>query len=118
MKPTLLFIFLISFSISIQAEQWVNYLSIGTSFSGELITSVCIDSLGNKWFGTGDSGILKFDGVHWTYFNTANSILRDNGINSALTDKNGNVWLGTYNGDYKFDGNNWSAFDTTTPNPF
>lgn len=48
---------------------------------------------GNLWFGTGLSGVLRYDSTNWTTFTTRDGL----GHNSVVTiaeDKNGNLWFG------------------------
>ena len=42
-------------------------------FPNARITSLAIDDKGNKWIGT-SAGLVKFDGVNWTVYNTENSV--------------------------------------------
>ena len=42
------------------------------------VRSLAIDGSGNKWIGTYDGGLAKFDGKNWTVYNTSNSGLPDN----------------------------------------
>jgi ligand-binding sensor domain-containing protein len=78
--------------------------------AGLNVSSVLIDSLGNKWFGT-DSGLSKFDGVNWTTFTTSDG-LSSNAINDLALDGGGNLWLATSNGVSKFNGSTWTIYRT------
>ena len=42
------------------------------------VTSIAIDGSGNKWIGTDDGGLAKFDGTTWTVYTTSNSGLPNN----------------------------------------
>jgi len=76
------------------------------------ISSIAIDKSGNKWFGTWDRGVSKFDGTNWTSYTTYNSGLVGNSILSIAIDSSGNVWFGTqFNGVSKFDGSNWTTYN-------
>jgi ligand-binding sensor domain-containing protein len=69
---------------------------------------------GNKWIGTGNGGLAKFDGTNWTVYNTSNSGLPDNSVWSIVLDGAGNKWIGTNGGGLaKFDGTNWIVYDTS-----
>jgi ligand-binding sensor domain-containing protein len=76
------------------------------------ITSIVVDKNGNKWIATG-SGLVRFDGINWTKFNTKNSAILSDFTYDLAEDSKGNIWVGTYEGISKFDGSNWSNFEST-----
>jgi ligand-binding sensor domain-containing protein len=47
----------------------------------------------------------------WMVYNTSNSGLPDNGVNSIVIDADGNKWIGTENGLAFFDGINWIEYN-------
>ena len=52
----------------------------------------------------------------WTTYTPQNtsSMLPDNNVDYLATDQNGNIWIGTYfSGLVKFDGTNWTNYNTT-----
>ncbi len=71
---------------------------------------IAIDNDGNKWIGTWDGGLAKFDGVNWFVYNTSNSGLPDDWVLSIAIDQQGNKWIGTNGGLAKFDGLNWTVY--------
>lgn len=83
-----------------------------------VINSIAVDSLNNKWFATG-SGLVKHDEVSWTVYNTSNSGIPSNVIESAAADAKGNIWVGFFvtdstkdpGGIAKYDGRNWTVFN-------
>lgn len=88
-------------------ENWLTY-------NIKKVSSICIDSFGNKWFGTSGNGLYKFDGNSWTNYTVFNSGLASNWIWDVTCDKNGNIWIGTWTkGLNKFNGSNWITFNTT-----
>ncbi len=88
---------------------WTSYPT-----NGAFISSIAIDSQGNKWFASTGSGLLKFEGANWTTYNTSNSGLADNYPLVIAIDAGGNKWIGSGgSGISKFDGTNWSIYDTT-----
>ncbi|MCX7762036.1 MAG: hypothetical protein N2252_04250 [Candidatus Kryptonium sp.] len=85
------------------------------------VQSIAIDKQGNKWIGTWDGGLAKFDGKNWVVYNRANSGLPSNNVYSIAIDKQGNKWIGTGGKRkfVKFDGTNWMIFytaDSGVPN--
>lgn len=85
-------------------EQWQPYLfrheGRWVAFNG-----IAIDHKETKWFAT-SVGIRKFDGREWTVYDTSNSPLPHNSINTVLVDRKGNVWAGSwYHGVVHFDPN-------------
>ena len=62
------------------------------------INSIIQTRDGYLWLAT-NAGLVRYDGVAFTVFNTANSKgLRDNSINRLCEDGNGDLWLGTEGG--------------------
>lgn len=49
----------------------------------------------------------------WDIYNTSNSPLASNTIRCISGDSGGNIWVGTDNGLYSFDGSNWTSYDTS-----
>ncbi|MEI6577040.1 MAG: two-component regulator propeller domain-containing protein [Bacteroidota bacterium] len=76
------------------------------------LSVITIDSIGNKWVGTvdGTTGLICFNGLNtWTTYNTSNSPLPSNIIQSICY-KNGLLWVGTPLGLARFDGTSWTIF--------
>jgi hypothetical protein len=68
----------------------------------EFITSSAIDTNGYLWFGTGHSGVLKFDGQNWTCYNNENG-LSSNYVDYIAVDVDNNKWIATDSGVSKFE---------------
>ena len=124
----LLVFLLVSLSLHAQNPEWINYNSSNSGLTSDHVSSIAIDGLGNKWIGTYPyytgpnevvgGGVAKFDGINWTVYNTSNSGLPNNYINSIAIDNSGNKWIGTEGGLAKFDGTNWivyTYFDSGLP---
>jgi len=101
------------------------YTIFNNSNSGLLnnnVTSVDFDSHGNVWVSTG-AGLAKYDGANWTTYNATNSPLTCDNLSSLAIDKTDNIYMGTVQttsyptisaiGLVKFDGKNWSIFNST-----
>ncbi|HEY1040696.1 MAG TPA: two-component regulator propeller domain-containing protein, partial [Bacteroidia bacterium] len=65
---------------------------------------------GDYWFGT-NIGLVKYDLVDTTVYNTTNSGIPSNGV-LALCFDNNDLWLGTINGLSKYDGSNWTNYNS------
>ncbi|MDF2437002.1 MAG: two component regulator propeller domain protein [Bacteroidota bacterium] len=89
------------------------------------VFSVAVDLASNKWFGTGGgptggnveavaggAGLVKFDGITWTTYNTSNSGLAHNTVRALLIDSLGILWAGTYGGLARFNGTSWTTYNT------
>src|SRR5580698_9371069 len=88
---------------------WTTYPTNGT-----FIWSIAIDSQGNKWFASFGNGLMKFDGAHWTTYDTSNSGLANNYPSVIAIDARGNKWIGSNGaGVSKFDGTSWVTYNTT-----
>ncbi len=61
------------------------------------------------------SGLVIFNGLTWNIFNTSNSDLPNNDINTIKFDQSGVAWIGTNNGFASFDGINWEVFNYSSP---
>ena len=77
---------------------WVSYKISNSQIPSNIISSIDVDSKNNKWIGTRDKGLVKFDDVNWTPFNTKNSSIISDFIYCLKIDKNDAVWIGTGTG--------------------
>ncbi len=64
------------------------------------IRDILEDSTGNVWIATHGGGMAKYNPVShsFTIFNTTNSKLPNDKVQSLLEDHNGNIWAGTFGG--------------------
>jgi hypothetical protein len=105
---------LIIFTISLANAQLTHYSTSNSGLISNQVTSISIDNSGNKWIGTIDSGVSKFDGNTWTTFNHSNSGLSSDSINSIAVDLQGNIWFGTFGqGVSKYNGSSWTTYTTS-----
>ncbi|MEE9186750.1 MAG: two-component regulator propeller domain-containing protein [Bacteroidota bacterium] len=94
-------------------ERWQPYLfrheGRWVAFHG-----IAIDRSGTKWFAT-SVGIRRFNGSTWTVYDTSNSPLLHNNINTVFVDSRGDVWAACwYHGVVRFgtgahDQHGWSV---------
>ena len=117
-KDYLLFIILVCFTISIEAQnpQWIQYTN------GNDVWALA-DEGNILWIGT-FGGLVKLDKTTGTstFYNNANSDLPYNYVTDIAIDDNGTKWIGTYYGGMAaFDGINWVIYNTSNsglPNNF
>ena len=50
------------------------------------VTALAIASYGNKWIGTLEGGLAKFDGANWTVYNRSNSGMPSDYIHKIAID--------------------------------
>jgi hypothetical protein len=75
------------------------------------VKCLCQDPNGLLWVGTDTGGVCVFNGATWGNFSAWNSPCPSNKIFSLA--KNGNdLWVGTNRGLAKYDGTNWTIFNT------
>ncbi len=89
-----------------------DYAFYSNIFTNQVI-DISIDNLDNKWIGTWQNGLMKFDDINWINYTAENSGLPNNNINCVATDNDNNVWIGTSSGLTKFDGTNWTTYNST-----
>lgn len=69
------------------------YDSTNSPIVGAKINAVEIDRSNNKWFGGESCGLLKYDDLTWTVYNSSNSGLNHNLIEDMCIAVDGNIWL-------------------------
>jgi ligand-binding sensor domain-containing protein len=92
------------------AGVWKNY-STNVGLPESRITAVAVDPNNTKWFGTAFSGLASYDNSGWQpYPLPQGERLR---TTSIATEASGSIWIGTWGGALRFDGRNWTVYDTT-----
>lgn len=74
----------------------------------ENISSIYCSDVNRIWVGSG-SGLLKFDGKEFSFYNIYNEN-NSNHIRCILKDTEGNLWLGTHTGLFRYRDNAFSSF--------
>ena len=74
------------------------------------IRTILVDSKGNVWCGHDRGNISKFDGISWEEIYPDGGGVLEKWIYTIDEDKEGNIWVGAYNGLGKFDGNTWTFY--------
>ena len=89
--------------------------SVPDKLKGEFVTRLLFDEKsGVLWVGT-ERGLFRYDGNQWEGYNDAGSALLDLYVSSMAVDRNGTLWVGTF--DHfsfigrllKFDGSKWTS---------
>ncbi|NJK85691.1 MAG: hypothetical protein HC906_06725 [Bacteroidales bacterium] len=101
-------ILLFCFTISGNAQNWINYTKATTmnKLCNDTINCVVVDDENRVWFGT-ENGISLFDGNDWYSF------LPGKKITCGACDKNGILWFGTDSGSIiKYFNQTWEMFSS------
>ena len=96
----------------IRNDKWIRYYKDNSGIPENSVTDVKFE--GNiKWIGTKLGGIARFDDTDWKVYNTNNTPLLYNGIESVGIDNYNNKWFSTtYGGVAKFntEQNQWTIY--------
>jgi len=92
-----------------QNPEWIAY-DIGPVY---FVTSLASEK-DTLWIGTLDSGLIKLNKITREYstYNLKDLGFKYNFVESIVVDKRGYKWLGTSDGLIKFDGTNWTLYDS------
>ncbi|NLF00135.1 MAG: hypothetical protein GX601_04070, partial [Anaerolineales bacterium] len=74
-------------------------------------SGIYIDDAGTKWLTTQWVGVQRYDGSRWASFDSSNSGLPSDGVNSIAFDGHGGTWFATEWGAARFDGTVWTVYD-------
>ncbi|MGE5411982.1 MAG: T9SS type A sorting domain-containing protein, partial [Clostridiales bacterium] len=96
-------------------KDWTIYNDSNSGLTTDDISSVAVDSLGNKWFVT-PSGLVKYDGNSWTTYTSSNIPVLDNNILFVTIDPQGNKWVKTQNHLLKYDDQKWTLYKVSMTN--
>ncbi len=89
-------------------SNWFDY-SPPKSFGYNGCNSIAFQNDGKIWFSTSDSGAYMYNGTTWHHY-IKQSVF--DGANSMAIDNDGNEWFASNNGLIKFDGSNWTVFNS------
>jgi ligand-binding sensor domain-containing protein len=90
---------------------WVDYLVSNSGLTSNILSSIAIDDFGNKWIGSIDKGLIKFNDVDFVNYNTSNSGIPSNRVLTVEVDQFNIVWVGTQSGIGRFDGTSWTVYN-------
>lgn len=95
---------IISVFFTVKAHEYtIKHLGSPTNPLNNYITDISQDNQGCLWIAT-DSELGRFDGTKFTTYNSRNSSLKNNALNTLLYEEAGNrMWIGTKEGLYTMD---------------
>lgn len=73
------------------------------------IYMIAVDPHGNKWVGSYGGGLSRFDGEKWTRYTNADG-LGDNWVYDIEFDRDGTMWVATWDGVSVFDGGHFTTY--------
>ncbi|MGE5352776.1 MAG: two-component regulator propeller domain-containing protein, partial [Acidobacteriota bacterium] len=87
--------------VKYDSNSWSVYDTSTSDLPWDFIWSVAVDHKGTIWLGSSvfqpssysAGGLVRFDGMNWKVFSTANSILPSNVVNIIKIDSYGNKWF-------------------------
>ncbi|NMB83636.1 MAG: PEGA domain-containing protein [Ignavibacteria bacterium] len=91
----------------------VNYRTHNSKIISNSLTKIIIDKNNNKWIGSVNKGLVKFDGKNWTIYD--NGFLGDARITDLLIDKRDRLWIAYSTGLVMLEGNSWSTLTGNLP---
>lgn len=94
-------------------SEWVDYQVSNSGLVSNNLSCIAIDNNNNKWIGTLDKGLVKFDETNFYNFNATNSGIPSNRILTISVDSQNKIWVGTSDGLAVFDGNTWLVYNKT-----
>ncbi|MEO8760832.1 MAG: T9SS type A sorting domain-containing protein [Bacteroidia bacterium] len=112
---------LASFSQTIGGITYYTPTIAGTTVTTQNISkpsAFVIDHTGNKWIGF-NSGtatsfqLIKFNGAQWDTFPAFNAVFATNKVNALAVDASNNLWIGSNAGLTKYNGINFTTYNTS-----
>ncbi len=79
------------------------------------VSCVAIGKDRGLWVGTGNAGLVEFDGTSWRIFTSSNSGLPSNNVGWIAIDSSGSEWVWTLGGLVKWDEATWKSWDPILP---
>ncbi len=110
MKKLYTIIVLALLVMNVKSQTGVTNYTIPIAFNSQR-TCLKIDPQGNKWFGTTNKGLIKFDGTTYTQYDSLNSGMPDEYVFDVAFDNLNNMWVGTRKGLAKYNGTSWITYN-------
>jgi hypothetical protein len=90
---------------------WVDLQTNNSGLVSNNLSCIAIDNFGNKWIGTLDKGLMKFDGLNVINFKKSNSDIPGDRIYTISIDILNRIWVGTNEGIGIYDGISWTVYN-------
>ena len=90
-------------------NDWVVYDGGNSNLASLNIVSIAVDQSNDVWITTVRSGLASYDGTEWE----VNHGYRGAVPLSLTFDENGDIWVASNGGILKYDGDNWTEFNST-----
>lgn len=103
-----------SFRILEDTTRAVSYRTTNSGINSDVLIKVIVDKQNQKWIGSIDHGLMKYDGKNWISFER-NSVINSNHITAMILDSRDRLWIGTSTGLAVFDGITWQSFSDKLP---
>jgi len=102
-----------------QTPQWKIYKPTNTGAQGDYSFGVAVDGAGRVWANGHDpvwdeGGLVMYDGRVWHNWSNVDSLCPDEELRAFRTDGVGNIWMGSPAGLLKFDGTQFTIYNTQT----
>ncbi|MBI3510256.1 MAG: hypothetical protein HY064_06300 [Bacteroidetes bacterium] len=91
-----------SFLLTFYDSVWSQINLNGTPLESSQVKSIYADHFHKVWLITYGKGIISYDGINWNWYDSKNSGLPSNNVNSLRVDSNNNLWIATDNGLARF----------------
>jgi hypothetical protein len=94
-------------------SEWVDYQISNSDIQSNSLTSIVIDLNNNKWIGTLNNGLIRYDEINFVNYLSSNSSIPSNNVLCLAVDIQNRIWVGTNQGIGIFDGTNWTVYNNT-----
>ena len=95
-----------------QPADWTWYTS-SQGLPNNWVYSITQDGNGDHWFGTYSGKVGKLTGTTWQSHDARSVTLPAYGGYALAADKQGHIWFATSHGVVRYDGSQWTTFDTS-----
>ncbi|MFB3056254.1 MAG: PEGA domain-containing protein, partial [Ignavibacteriaceae bacterium] len=103
-----------NFSVALRdTSVWVDYQMSNSGIQSNLLTAIAIDNNEVKWIGSSNIGLIRFNGLVFTNFNTTNSEIPSNNISCINVSTINEIWVGTDAGVAVYNHSSWRIYNSS-----